>query len=355
MNRGIPLRSDFDGAELRRLSKASKNAKQARRLLALAAVYDGESRSRAAQIGGMDRQTLRDWVHRFDAEGPQGLIDRKPPGPARRLSDTQMMELSAIVEAGPDRDRDGVVRWRRVDLKRVIQERLGITYAERSVGELLKALGFSHVSARPQALGQDPHQVEAFKKNFRDRITDLTRLLPADTAIEVWFQDEARIGQKNGLVYQWARRGSRPRQPQDQRYENAYLFGAICAERGTGAALTLPCCDTQAMNLHLQEIAQAVAPGAHALVVLDRAPWHRASTLQVPKNITLALLPPRSPELNPVENVWQFLRQTWLSNRVFDTYEDVVDACCNAWNNLIQQPQRITTIATRTWATTGQN
>ncbi|MCP4308260.1 MAG: IS630 family transposase, partial [bacterium] len=129
-------------------------------------------------------------------------------------------------------------------------------------------------------------------------------------------------------------RGSRPRQPLDQRYENAYLFGAICPERGTGAALTLPYCDTQAMNLHLQEIAQAVAPRAHALVVLDRAPWHRAGTLQVPENITLALLPPRSPELNPVENVWQFLRQNWLSNRVFDTYEDVIVACCNAWNNL---------------------
>jgi transposase len=178
--------------------------------------------------------------------------------------------------------------------------------------------------------------------------------VPTETAVEVWFQDEARIGQKNGLVYQWARRGSRPRQPQDQRYENAYMFGAICPERGTGAALTLPYCDTKAMNLHLQEIAQAVAPGAHALVVLDRAPWHRAGTLRVPKNITLALLPPRSPELNPVENVWQFLKQTWLSNRVFDTYDDILTACCDAWNNLIDCPARIITIGTRAWAATNQ-
>ncbi len=137
---------------------------QARRLLALAAVYDGESRERAAQLGGMDRQTLRDWVHQFNAEGPAGLVDHKAPGPTRWLSDEQMSELAAIVEAGPDRDRDGVVRSRRVDLKRVIQERFGITDAERSVGALLKVLGYSHVSPRPQAPGQDTETLEAFKK-----------------------------------------------------------------------------------------------------------------------------------------------------------------------------------------------
>jgi transposase len=164
MRPGIALRGDFDAAGLRRLAKGSREAKQARRLLALAAVYDGESRGRAAQIGGMDRQTLRDWVHRFNAEGPAGLINHKAPGARRWLSEAQMAELATIVEAGPDRARDGVVRWRRIDLKRVIHDRFGVTYAERSVGELLKVLGFSHVSARPQALGQDPRQLEAFKK-----------------------------------------------------------------------------------------------------------------------------------------------------------------------------------------------
>ena len=164
MNPGIPLRPDFDAATLRRLAKACRVAKQARRLLALAAVYDGESRACAAQIGGMDRQTLRDWVHRFNADGPARLIDHKPPGPPRRLTDAQMAELAAIVEAGPDRTRDGVVRWRRIDLKQIIRERFGVTYAERSVGELLQVLGFSHVSARPQTPGQDPRVLEAFKK-----------------------------------------------------------------------------------------------------------------------------------------------------------------------------------------------
>ena len=172
--------------------------------------------------------------------------------------------------------------------------------------------------------------------------------------IEIWFQDEARIGQKNGLVRQWARRGTRPRQPADQRYESAYLFGAICPARGTGAALALPFADTEAMQLHLHEIARTVKRGAHAVLLLDRAGWHTTRALNVPKNITLILLPSRAPELNPVENIWQYLRQTWLSNRVFNTFEEIIDAACDAWRRLIAQPQTVTSIGSREWALAGQ-
>jgi DDE superfamily endonuclease len=155
-------------------------------------------------------------------------------------------------------------------------------------------------------------------------------------------------------VRQWARRGTRPRQPADQRYESAYLFGAICPARGTGAALALPFADTEAMQLHLDEIARTVARGAHAVLLLDRAGWHTTAALAVPKNITMILLPSRAPELNPVENVWQYLRANWLSNRVFDTYEGIIDAACDAWRKLIAQPGTIESIGTREWALTGQ-
>jgi hypothetical protein len=132
------------------------------------------------------------------------------------------------------------------------------------------------------------------------------------------------------------------------------LFGAICPARGTGAALALPYADTQAMQLHLDEIARTVRRGAHAVLLLDRAGWHTTPVLAVPKNITLILLPSRSPELNPVENIWQYLRQTWLSNRVFDTYDDIIEAACDAWRKLIAQPTTITSIGSRAWASIGQ-
>ena len=167
----------------------------------------------------------------------------------------------------------------------------------------------------------------------------------------MWWQDEARVGQQGSLTYIWADKGSRPRAPRDQRYDWAYLFGAVCPARRVGAALVLPLVNAEAMNLHLTEISTQVAPGAHAVITLDGAGWHQAGgRLVVPENISLLPLPPYSPELNPVENVWQFLRQNHLANRVFDTYTAIVDACCEAWNELTANPDRIRSIATRQWA-----
>jgi transposase len=168
--------------------------------------------------------------------------------------------------------------------------------------------------------------------------------------IEIWFQDEARIGQKNKITRRWAKRGTRPSAPNDQRTASTYIFGAICPAEGKGAGLVLPRCTTEAMTLHLAEIATMVAPGAHAILVLDKAGWHISKALVIPANITLVPLPAKSPELNPVENIWQFMRDNWLSNRVFKSYKDIVDHCCFAWNKLIDQPWKIMTIGMRQWA-----
>jgi len=167
MPAAISLRDDFTSVGLRKLAGRAKDANQGRRLLALAAVCDGMSRGAAAKIGGMDRQTLRDWVHRFNAEGPDGLANRSAPGRACWLSREQLRELAEIVETGPDPETDGVVRWRRIDLSRVIEGRFGIVYAERSISRLLAELGFVHISARPQHPAQDPKVIEAYKKTSR--------------------------------------------------------------------------------------------------------------------------------------------------------------------------------------------
>ena len=164
-----------------------------------------------------------------------------------------------------------------------------------------------------------------------------------------------RVGQKNKLTYRWAAKGSRPRADHDQRTKWAYIFGAICPERGKGAAWVLPYCNTPAMELHLEEISRTVAPGAHAILVLDQAGWHTTAKLTVPDNITLLPLPPRAPELSPVENIWQFMRSNWLSNRVFNGYDDIVTHCCEAWIKLIDQPWKIMSIGHRNWAQTGQS
>ncbi len=167
MSGAVRLRDDFGVDELRRLAVVAKNAPQARRLLALAAVCAGMTREAAAEIGGMDRQTLRDWVHRFNEQGVEGLTNVKPTGRRPRLSEAQLDDLRQLVEAGPDPHRDGVVRWRCVDLKRVLSQRHGVDLSEVRLGRILKQLGFSHISARPQHPAQDPEAIATFKKSFR--------------------------------------------------------------------------------------------------------------------------------------------------------------------------------------------
>jgi transposase len=274
MGHAIPVRTDYAAGEVRRFAQRAKDAAQARRLLAIAAVLDGASREEAAKIGGMDRQTLRDWVIRFNEQGADGLINIPSPGMPPKLNATHRAFLARIVE---------------------------------------------------------------------------------ETPVEVWFQDEMRVGQKNKLTYRWARKGARPRAAHDQRTQSTYLFGAVCPERGAGAALVLPACNTEAMQLHLDEIATKITPGAHAILLLDQAGWHGAKALKVPSNISLLQLPPRAPELNGQENIWQFMRQNWLSNRIFKSFDDIVDHCCYAWNTLVDQPWKIMSIARRDWAAAGHS
>ena len=149
----------------------------------------------------------------------------------------------------------------------------------------------------------------------------------------------------------WARRGTRPRAPRDRRYAWAYLFGAVCPERAIGAGLVLPFANAEAMNLHLQEISRQVAPGAHAVLVLDRRRLaRRRGAGRSPTTSRLLPLPSYSPELNPVENVWEYLRQNQLSLRVWPDYEAIVETCCQAWNALMAMPERIASITRREWA-----
>ena len=158
------LRQDLDAAGLRRAASRSRDAGAARRMLALALGLEGRSRTEAAQACGMDRQTLRDWVHRYNGEGLAGLSDRRGPGPTPRLTPGQRMEVAELVRQGPDLAEHGVVRWRRIDLARVIEQRFGVVLAERTVGTLLRQLGFRRLSVRPVHPRKDPAAEEAHKK-----------------------------------------------------------------------------------------------------------------------------------------------------------------------------------------------
>ena len=202
----IDLRNDFDSVSLRRLAKRTRDATQSRRLLALAEVYDGGSRTDASRIGGVGLQIIRDWVLRFNARGPDGLVDGKSPGAPSKLNADHRRALAEVVEAGPVPAVDGVVRWRRKDLARWLLETFAISLDETTVGRELKALGFAKISARPRHYAQNELAVEAFKKNFPAELAKIRARL--ERPIELWWQDE--IGQRGSGVASVPRRGKTP-------------------------------------------------------------------------------------------------------------------------------------------------
>jgi transposase len=164
MAAAIQLREDYDGPAVRGLAKVSRDARQTRRLLSLAVIYDGGSRSEAARMGGVGLQVVRDWVLCFNAAGPAGLLDRKAPGAARRLDAAHRRALAALVESGPIPAIHGVVRWRRKDLVRWLYEEFGVEVGETTVGRELRAMGFRRLTARPRHHAQNEFALEAFKK-----------------------------------------------------------------------------------------------------------------------------------------------------------------------------------------------
>ena len=349
MRQPIPLRLDYDAPRLRWIARESEDADQVRRLLALAVIDEGGSRTEAAEVGGVTLQVVRDWVLRFNAHGPEGLIDRKAPGQPSRLNDEHRAALVAMVENGPIPAVHEVVRWRIIDLCQWLWDEYEITVSKQTLSRELRAMGYRKLSARPRHHAQAAGAVEAFKKTglrqWRRSRAGVALIPP------IWRSGSAtKPGSARRTRSPVAGQGVGPSAPSDQRTTSTYIFGAICPREGKAVGLILPWCNTAMMNLHLAAISADVAPGKHAVLLLDQAGWHLSHKLVVPPNITIVPLPPKCPELNPQENIWQFMRDNWLSNRVFDNDNALIDHCCDAWNKLEAQPWTIMSIGLRDWA-----
>src|SRR3954466_12245462 len=355
----VPITTGRTPAELRALARRERDGRVSARLLALANALDGMNREEAARAAGMDRQTLRDWVHRYNAEGIEGLRDRPRPGRPCALDEGRQAAPKGLILPGPKPDRGGCGAWRarappgrrrarprparagRAPLRGPLQRERGQAAAQGARPLLAEG------AARPPRGG--PEGAGAVQKNLPGLIEEVARDHPGER-VELWFMDEARVGQKGGVTHVWYQKGVRPRGVRQQGFSSAYLFGAVCPERGEGVALVLPEVSTAAMGVFLAELARAVPAGTHAALVLDGAGWHVSDDLTVPANLTLIHPPPYSPELNPVERVWEYLRDRWLSHRVLaGGYEAVVDAACAAWNALLAEPGRLRSLTSFPW------
>ena len=346
------LRGDFDaGKAACCLAKKTKDGPQARRLLALAAIYDGASRTEAAKIGGVTLQIVRDWVVKFNARGPDGLIDRKAPGQPSRLNDAHRQALVQMIESGPIPAIHGVVRWRLVDLCQWMFEEFRITVAKQTLSRELRAMGYRKLSARPRHHAQAEGAIEDFKKAsppaWRNRARQGDRsathrgLVRRRGPHRPEEQDHPALGQARHP----------PGAPRDQRTASTYIFGAICPKQGKGAALVMPPCNSEAMNLHLAEIARKVAPGR----------TRRAHSSTRPDGICPAASScrPTSPSSRCRQNAPSSTRSKTSGSSCATTGSPTassnptttsLDHCCEAWNKLVDQPWRIMSIGLREWA-----
>jgi transposase len=308
---------------------------------------EGMSRAEAARLAGMEPQALRDAVVCYNAEGLAGLHDRPKPGRPERLSEAEQAALAARVFRGPDPERDGVVAWTRADLAAWLAARFGKALHPSSLSRVLKRLDLTWQKARPSR--DRPEGAGALqKKGLRDSLKAAAEV-HSGKRITLWFMDEARVGQKGRLCHRWWSKGRRPPGRCDRRFAWADIFAAVEPATGKEIALVLPQANAAAMSLFLAALAAGLAEDVHAVLVLDGAGWLAARALVVPPNITLVPLPPYSPELNPVERVWLYLRDRFLSLRVFVDYRAIVDACCAAWNRLAAEPGRLRSLCDQPW------
>ena len=192
----------------------------------------------------------------------------------------------------------------------------------------------------------------SYIKNFPDL---LQKLIPKSidlSTVDIWQQDESRFGQQGSLTRIWAPTGTRPRKVRQRQFISTYLYGSACAATGETFGLVLPYTNTNAMHLYLKEFSKQIKDGKHVALIVDNAGWHIAHALNVPDNITLIPLPSYSSELNAMEQVWQWMKEHYLSNISFKDYDEIVDKVCECWNMFCSKIEVVKSLCLRSWQKT---
>ncbi len=337
----------FEEDELLKLYRTEKDARMSRRLLSLYHLRSGKKLSEVMDITLASECSIRVWVKKYVEAGFLGLLELDGRGRYPKIPKEQELKVkNRIIELQNMRDGGRVTG---LELQQVLADEFEVNYCLRSVYVLLDRLGFSWISCRSKHPKSSQEAIDTFKKDFPD-IVDEIKEKNLGLKFEIWWQDEMRIGQQGSLSRVWAARGTRPRVVRQRQFLSTYIFGACCPDKDKSCGLILPRVDTDMMQIHLQEISKSVEKDYHALILVDRASWHTTEQIQLPKNITLIPLPPYSPELNPMEQLWQQLRKIKLSNASYDGYEEIVSAAVEAWTTFTDQSGAVKRLCSRDWA-----
>jgi len=316
--------------ELQRLTKPLAQKRIWLRHQAVVLAMQGQPAPAIARALGCSRRAVQAWVARYNRGGVAALQERPHTGRPPRLAEADVPRFRARLEAGPTPE-DGVCTFRCQDLRRILQEEFGVTLRRQAVYDLLHRLGYSSLLPRPQHEQANPEVQEFFKEIVVEQIEAIAAAHPQEE-VHTYFQDEARFGQKGTITRVWARRGSRPRAVRQTGFSSLYVLAAVCAATGAMSALIMPELNTAVVNLFLEQFSRELPVGVHAVLIWDGAGFHTGEGLVVPANVSLIQLPPYAPELNPVENLWHYLRAHHWSNRPYRDYdalqEETVRSLC---------------------------
>ncbi len=308
-------------AELQQAANAIAPKRTWLRFQAVILAQQGRSAAEIAQALGCSRRAVPSWVARSNQGGVQALHERPHTGRPARLTGPDLRRFEQRLDDGP-RPEDATCTLRGPEIRRILEQEFGVILGRQATYDLLHRLGFSDLMPRPQHPDANEEVQEFFREIVVEQIGAIAELHPGDE-VRVWFEDEARFGQQGTLTRVWARKGSRPRAVRPQGRTSLYALAAVCIGTGAVSAMLVAKLDTETLSAFLGQLSRDLPPGEHAVLIWDGAGYHTAAGLEVPGNISLIQLPPYSPELNPVENLWHYLRSHHWSNRAYRDYEEL--------------------------------
>jgi transposase len=305
--------------QLQVLADAIAQKRTWKRFQAVLLAKQGWTAPLIAQSLGSSLRAVKNWVAQYNRGGVEALHDSPRTGRPRRLAPEHYPRLRQRLDA-PPRPEDGVCTLRGLDVQRLLEQEFGVLMSLQAAYDLLHRLGYSSLMPRPQHEDANP-EVQAFFKEIVGEQIDAIAGQHPDREVRVYFEDEARFGTQGTITRVWAPKGSRPRAVRQNGRQWLYVLMAVCASTGAASALIMPELNAGVLNLFLEQFSRELPAGVHAVLIRDGAGYHTSGDLVVPANVSLIQLPPYAPELNPVENLWHYLRAHHWSNRVYEGYK----------------------------------
>jgi len=324
------------------LEKQERDAYLSKRIRAIILAINGFTVGDIVLSLGVPYRTVQSWVECYNKDGSKMFKERRGGDRRETLTEEQKAELKKRIDDGP-KTEDGVCTLRGVDMQRILAQEFGVWRKLPSIYAILHKLGYSCLRPRPRHRKAAPEAQAKFIEQLPEALASVAASHPG-RRLRIFFQDESRFGQQGSITNVWARRGSRPTAVRQTEYEYLWVLGAVCPETGRAEGLLSPRLNTEVVNIFLKQFSATVPDDEHAVIIWDGAGYHKSKSLQKPENITLIQLPAYSPELNPIENLWHYLKSHYLSNRAYTDYEDLEATAVESWCQAVLNPDLMKTV-----------